>query len=79
MTRRHDFSRLVQALTANLTSQGLQRLLFMATCLKEQVPGGKNLNRICALEPMTHPQTADRYPDMADSLGPILTSTPSGP
>lgn len=51
--------------TANLTSQGLQRSLLMATYLKERVLGGKNVSRIFALAPMTHPQTAHAYPDMA--------------
>jgi hypothetical protein len=51
--------------TANLTNQGLQRSLLMATYLKQQVLGGKNVNRIYALEPMTHLQTANKYPDMA--------------
>ena len=51
--------------TANLTNQGLQRSLLMATYLKQQVMGNKNVNRIYALEPMTHLQTANHYPDMA--------------
>ncbi|MBF0551391.1 MAG: hypothetical protein HQK60_12750 [Deltaproteobacteria bacterium] len=51
--------------TANLTSQGLQRSLQMATFLKQQVLGAKNVTRICALEPMTHLQTINNYPDMA--------------
>ncbi len=51
--------------TANLTNQGLQRSLLMATYLKQQVLGKKNVNRIYALEPMTHLQTANNYPDMA--------------
>jgi len=51
--------------TANLTNQGLQRSLLMATYLKQQVLGNKNVNRIYALEPMTHLQTANSYPDMA--------------
>jgi hypothetical protein len=50
--------------TANLTNQGLQRSLLMATFLKKQVLGMKNVNRIYALEPMTHLQTANNYPDM---------------
>ena len=50
--------------TANLTNQGLQRSLLMATYLKQQVLGTKNVNRIYALEPMTHLQTANNYPDM---------------
>jgi hypothetical protein len=51
--------------TANLTSQGLQRSLLMATFLKQQVLGTKNVTGIYALEPMTHLQTANNYPDMA--------------
>lgn len=51
--------------TANLSNQGLQRSLLMATYLKKQVLGGQNVNRIYALEPMSHLQTANKYPDMA--------------
>jgi hypothetical protein len=51
--------------TANLTSQGLQRSLLMATYLKQQVLGTGNVTAIYALEPMTHLQTAQNYPDMA--------------
>jgi hypothetical protein len=51
--------------TANLTSQGLQRSLLMATFLKQQVLGSKNVTAVFALEPMTHLQTANNYPDMA--------------
>jgi hypothetical protein len=51
--------------TANLTNQGLQRSLLMATYLKQQVLGSKNVNRIYTLEPMTHLQTAKNLPDMA--------------
>lgn len=51
--------------TANLSNQGLQRSLLMATYLKDQVLRGKNVNRIYALAPMTHLQTANNYPDMA--------------
>jgi hypothetical protein len=51
--------------TANLTNQGLQRSLLMATYLKKQVLGTKNVTRIYVLEPMTHLQTANNYPDMA--------------
>ena len=50
--------------TANLTNQGLQRSLLMATYLKTQVMGEKNVNGIYALTPMTHLQTANNYPDM---------------
>jgi hypothetical protein len=51
--------------TANLTNQGLQRSLLMATYLKQQVLGTANVTGIYALEPMTHLQTAHNYPDMA--------------
>jgi hypothetical protein len=51
--------------TANITNQGLQRSLLMATFLKQQVLGSKNVTGIYALEPMTHLQTANNYPDMA--------------
>ncbi len=51
--------------TANLTNQGLQRSLLMATYLKQQVLGAKNVTAISVLEPMTHLQTANQYPDMA--------------
>ncbi len=50
--------------TANLTSQGLQRSLLMAAYLKRNVLGGNNVNGIYVLEPMTHLQTANNYPDM---------------
>jgi hypothetical protein len=51
--------------TANLTNQGLQRSLLMATFLQHNVLGMKNVTSISALEPMTHLQTANNYPDMA--------------
>ena len=50
--------------TANLTNQGLQRSLLMATFLQQQVLGMQNVTEIYALEPMTHLQTAKNYPDM---------------
>jgi hypothetical protein len=50
--------------TANLTNQGLNRSLLMATYLKTQVLGGKNVTGIYTLTPMTHLQTANHYPDM---------------
>src|SRR5664279_2344486 len=55
----------VNPTTANLTSQGLQRSLLMATFLQQQVLGTQNVTGIYALEPMTHLQTANNYPDMA--------------
>jgi len=51
--------------TANLTSQGLQRSLLMATFLQQNVLGRKNVTGVYALEPMTHLQTTSNYPDMA--------------
>ncbi len=50
--------------TANLTNQGLQRTLRMATFLRQKVLGNQNVTQIYALEPMTHLQTANHYPDM---------------
>jgi len=55
----------ISPVTANLTSQGLQRSLLMATYLKENVLGGENVTSIYALSPMTHLQTENNYPDMA--------------
>lgn len=51
--------------TANLTSQGLQRSLMMATYLKQQVLGGNNVTGIYTISPMSHLQTANNYPNMA--------------
>ena len=48
----------ISPVTANLTSQGLQRSLLMATYLKENVLGNENVTSIYALAPMTHLQTA---------------------
>jgi hypothetical protein len=50
--------------TANLTNRGLQRTLLLASFLQKSVLGGKNVNAIYALEPMTHLQTSAQYPDM---------------
>ena len=55
----------INSATANLTNRGLQRSLLMATYLKQQVLGGSNVTAIYALQPMTHLQTANNYPDMA--------------
>ncbi len=55
----------VNAETGNLTSSGLQRALMLATFLQQNVLGGSNVSGIYALVPMTHPQTAQNYPDMA--------------
>ncbi len=54
----------VNPVTANLTSQGLQRSLLMAGFLQQQVLGSNNVTRVYALEPMTHLQTANNYPDV---------------
>jgi len=51
--------------TANLTNQGLQRSLLMATYLKTHLLGTSNVTGIYTLAPMTHLQTANNYPDMA--------------
>lgn len=51
--------------TSNLSNQGLQRSLLMASYLKQQVLGGKNVTGIYAVAPMTHLQTANNLPDMA--------------
>ena len=58
--------------TANLTSQGLQRSLQLASYLQQQVLGMKNVSAIYALSPMTHLQTANKYPDMS----PLATIQP---
>jgi hypothetical protein len=50
--------------TANLRNRGLQRTLLMGRFLQQQVLGGKNATAIYALEPMTHLQTENNYPDM---------------
>lgn len=55
----------IQPDTANLTGQGLNRSLQMATYLKQQLLGGQNVTRIFTLQPMSHLQTANNYPDMA--------------
>lgn len=55
----------IQPDTANLSSQGLQRSLLMAPYLKQQVLGDNDVSGLYALEPMTHLQTGNQYPDMA--------------
>jgi hypothetical protein len=55
----------INPVTANLSNQGLQRSLMMGTYLKQQLLGGNNVTGIYALEPMTHLQTINDYPDMA--------------
>ncbi len=54
----------INTTTANLSNQGLQRTLLMASFLQQQVLGTKNVTGIYALSPMTHLQTASNYPDM---------------
>jgi len=56
----------IQPDTANLTNQGLNRSLQMATFLKQQVLGGNNVTAIYALAPMTHLQTTPTYSDIPD-------------
>ena len=51
--------------TSNLTNRGLQRSLRMARFLKHRVLGGKNVSEVYALEPTSHLQTVNSYPDMA--------------
>ncbi len=60
----HEASGDMNRQTANLTSRGLQRALRMGSFLKQNVLGGQNVNGIFALQPMTHLQTAQDYPDM---------------
>jgi hypothetical protein len=50
--------------TANLTNQGLQRSFLLGKYLKAKVLGSQNVTSIYALEPMTHLQTVNHYPDM---------------
>ncbi len=60
----HQASGDINAATANLTNQGLQRSLLTATFLQQNVLNMQNVTEIYALEPMTHLQTANGYPDM---------------
>ena len=80
--------RSIDPVTANLTSQGLQRTLPMGSYRHRQVLGNENVTAICALEPMTHLQTANQFPDlvpleaiqqfaMLNSV--MLDESPSGP
>ena len=50
--------------TANLNNRGLQRALKQATYLHTTLLNSANVTGIYALEPCTHPQTANNYPDM---------------
>ena len=54
----------VNPITANLTDRGLQRSLLLARFLQQAILGGKNVTAIYAIEPMTHLQTPNQYPDM---------------
>ncbi len=54
----------INPVTANLTGQGLGRALMMGSYLQQTVLGNQNVTAIYALEPMTHLQTADNYPDV---------------
>ncbi|GFE62896.1 hypothetical protein [Geobacter sp. AOG2] len=54
----------VNPVTATLTNQGLQRSLAMGAFLRNSVLGGNNVTAIYALEPTTHLQTANHYPDL---------------
>jgi hypothetical protein len=55
----------INPITANLSNKGLQRSLLMATYLKQHMLGTNNVTGIHVLEPMTHLQTENKYPDMA--------------
>ncbi|MRR58177.1 MAG: hypothetical protein EG824_08205 [Deltaproteobacteria bacterium] len=61
----HDPHGDINPATANLSNRGLQRSLLMATYLKQYLLGIHNVTGIHVLEPMTHLQTANNYPDMA--------------
>src|SRR5664279_3920911 len=61
--------------TANLTNQGLQRSLLMATFLQQQVLGTQNVTGIYALEPMTHLQTANAHSAEVDGQTPRKSSS----
>ncbi|HYL46146.1 MAG TPA: hypothetical protein VEU52_03910 [Candidatus Limnocylindrales bacterium] len=54
----------INPVTANLTNRGLQRALLMGKFLQQQVLGGTNVTAIYALEPMTHLQSENNYPDL---------------
>lgn len=54
----------INPLTTNLTSQGLQRTLLIGSYLQQTVLGNQNVTGICAIEPMTHLETANNYPDL---------------
>lgn len=64
----HNTSGDIDKDTANLTPQGLNRSLQMASYLKEKLLRFKNATSIYTLAPMTHLQTDHKYPDMT-SIG----------
>lgn len=64
----HNTSGDIDKDTANLTPQGLNRSLQMATYLKKNLLRSKNATSIYTLAPMTHLQTPNQYPDMT-SIG----------
>lgn len=61
----HDPLGDINPTTASLSNQGLQRSLLMGSYLKQTLLGTNNVTGINVLEPMTHLQTANNYPDMA--------------
>lgn len=61
----HHASGDISETTGNLTVQGLGRTLLTAPFLQKKVLGNANVTGIYALEPMTHLQTVNLYPDMA--------------
>ena len=54
----------INAETANLTSQGLGRTLLLGSYLQQTVLGNQNVTTIYALEPMTHLESVNNYPDL---------------
>lgn len=54
----------INTTTANLTNQGFQRALKLGTWLQTVLLNSANVNGIYALEPVTHLQTDENYPDM---------------
>jgi hypothetical protein len=75
----------VDSTTGNLTPAGLHRSLLMAQFLKRQLLGNRNVSAVYALAPMTHPQGAGNYPDLAAmetiqqfALGNQITLTEQG-
>jgi hypothetical protein len=50
--------------TANLSNQGLQRALMLGKYIKTNILNSANPNGIYALQPCTHLQTVNNYPNM---------------